>query len=113
MARGFHGKILGKAWEYAWSAFVEHDLGCTWPEVTKAVSQRHPCRFGNGACEFDADGAAPDEHEREQFLDRGAICVPAQGQLLGFFERPKNPAADLVRILQRIESRSNGLPLFM
>src|SRR5271155_5535569 len=100
MARGFRRKILTKTREYAWCAFVEHDLGCTRTKVAKVVSQRHLCRFRNGAGELDADGAAAHEHEREQFLERDGIRVPAQSPMFGLFERPQNPAADLVRILQ-------------
>ena len=84
-------------------AFVEHDLGCTWTKMAKVVSQRHLCHFCDGAGELDADGTAAHEHEREQFLERDGICVPAQSQLLGLFECRQNPAADLVRILQRFE----------
>src|SRR5882757_10843139 len=103
-------EVLGKCWEDPGSAVEKHDLRRTWTDIAKIMSQRHPRHFSDGRRKLNAHSPSAHKNEREHLLYLCVICVRAPCMAFCFFKRPQDPGANLIRIVQSIESRSNRLP---
>ena len=72
------------------------------PEVAR---QREPAHLADRAGELDAGRAAADDHERQPLLAQLGIALA-----LGELERGQDAAADLGRLLERLEAGREALP---
>ena len=80
-------------------------VGSMPPEVARERLARD---LGERAGQLDAGGTAADDHEGEQVALLGAVRLT-----LGGLEREEHPAADLERVLERLQPGRDGLPLLV
>ena len=75
-------------------------------DVPELIRQRHVSEVGDGTGELDARGAPADDHEGEPRGAQGCVAFS-----LGALEGKQDAAPDRGRILERFQSRGEGLPL--
>src|SRR5450755_1159532 len=87
-------------------SFKKENLRFRGPYLAKVVAQRVARDLADGACQFHSGWTRSDDNESQPL----AACFGLRFEL-GLFKRGKDPPADFRRLLDRLETRRELLPL--